>query len=112
MPARMDHAPGWRVTDMSRCCLFHFLLLALPVSVFAQPVEPQLGRLFFTPEQRQSLDEQRTEAFPYSRLDGVVKRSSGHNSVWIDRRLRTETDGALPITHSVGTSLPSTYRDR
>jgi hypothetical protein len=67
------------------------ILLAL----FAAAAQAQeLGRLFFTPEQRAALDARRKArvpdkpaaavAAPLSRLDGYVKRSSGPSTVWIN----------------------------
>ncbi|HEY3078204.1 MAG TPA: hypothetical protein VGJ74_23755 [Burkholderiales bacterium] len=55
----------------------------------------ELGRLFFTPEQRASLDARRKAripdkpaavvvAAPVTRLDGYVKRSAGPSTVWIN----------------------------
>lgn len=51
-----------------------------------------LGRLFFTPERRQQLDRQRElkieekppAAAPTLTIDGVVTRSSGKRTVWIN----------------------------
>ena len=68
------------------------LLLALgPAASQAQ----ELGRLFFTPEQRASLDARRKArvpdkpaavvvASPVTRVDGYVKRSAGPSTVWIN----------------------------
>ena len=55
----------------------------------------ELGRLFFTPEQRQALDARRKArvpdkpaaavvAAPTLRLDGYVKRSAGRSTVWVN----------------------------
>ena len=53
-----------------------------------------LGRLFFTPEQREALDARRKARLPdkpvalapspTTRIDGSVQRSSGRSTVWID----------------------------
>lgn len=54
-----------------------------------------LGRLFFTPEQRAALDARRKArvpdrpaqplvASPTTRLDGYVKRSGGRSTVWVN----------------------------
>ena len=68
------------------------LLVALcPAPARAQ----ELGRLFFTAEQRANLDARRKArvpdkpaatvvAAPVTRLDGYVKRSSGPTTVWIN----------------------------
>ncbi|GHU33949.1 hypothetical protein AGMMS50256_26870 [Betaproteobacteria bacterium] len=76
--------------------LLYALLLPgiIPSSVSAQ----ELGPLFFTPEQRQELDRQRefgppgqqkisgdpTPIDPPLTIDGVVTRSSGKRTVWIN----------------------------
>ena len=55
----------------------------------------ELGRLFFTPQQRSALDERRRArlpdkpaaavvAAPVTRVDGYVKRSRGPSTVWIN----------------------------
>lgn len=73
------------------------LLLALSTTGAASaqaPSEP-LGRLFFTPEQRAALDRQRHAPPPSlspaptaneapASFDGMVQRSSGRNTVWIN----------------------------
>jgi hypothetical protein len=68
------------------------LLAAFPAR--AQQPQP-LGRLFFTPEQREALDARRrarvpdkpaaaVAASPTTRVDGFVKRSSGKSTLWLD----------------------------
>jgi hypothetical protein len=73
-----------------------FAPLALLLALF--PAGPaaaqQLGRLFFTPEQRAALDARRAARLPdkpaaaaespTTRVDGYVKRSSGKSTVWVD----------------------------
>jgi hypothetical protein len=68
------------------------LLLATALPCAAQ----ELGRVFFTPEQRDSLDARRKArvpdkpaaapvvASPTTRLDGYVKRSAGPSTVFIN----------------------------
>jgi hypothetical protein len=66
----------------------------------------ELGRLFFTPEQRAALDARRkarvpdkpaaapvTES-PITRVDGAVLRSGGKSTVWVDGEMIPE--GAQP----------------
>lgn len=64
------------------------------------PAEPRLGRLFLTPEWRAALERQRQhniqqtrslEAGNTVRLDGVVVRSSGKSTVWINNRPQIES---------------------
>ncbi len=83
-----------------------------------QAVEAQeLGRLFFTQEQRAALDARRkarvpdkptavTVASPTTRLDGYVKRSRGPSTVWVNgesiQENVAERDGRVGV--SVGES--------
>jgi hypothetical protein len=77
-------------------------------------VAQDLGRLFFTPEQRQALDARRkarvpdkpaaTAASPTVRLDGYVKRSGGRSTVWVNgestddaSRIPATSDGRVPV---------------
>jgi hypothetical protein len=56
------------------------------------PAEDDLGKLFFTPDRRAALDGERQSDVRQSRViegekltvDGVVKRSSGKSTVWIN----------------------------
>ena len=72
---------------------FAFLLVMLIAAPAAQSQE--VGRLFFTPDQRANLDQRRkarvpdkpaaaTVAAPVTRVDGYVKRSAGPSTVWIN----------------------------
>ena len=64
--------------------------LLAPVAAAAQ----ELGRLFFTPEQREALDTRRKARLPdkpapvaispSTRVDGYVQRSHGKSTVWLD----------------------------
>ena len=70
------------------------LLAALLLPPCAQAQE--IGRLFFTPEQRGALDARRRArvpdrpaatpilASPTTRLDGYVRRSQGPSTVWVN----------------------------
>lgn len=69
----------------------------IPAPASAQP-PPGLGKLFLSPERRQSLDRQRQLNLGEEdggdsdtvRLDGVVQRSSGYNSIWINQRMQPQ----------------------
>lgn len=75
---------------MMRAALAALLLLLCASPCAAQ----ELGRLFFTPEQRDALDARRRArlpdrpnvvvASPTTRIDGYVKRSGGKSTVWVD----------------------------
>ena len=68
-----------------------WLLVLIPGSVIGG--EETIGRLFFTPERRQqldqqrqtnSLDRQRIQVEPSLTIDGVVTRSSGKRTAWVN----------------------------
>jgi hypothetical protein len=67
----------------------------------------ELGRLFFTPEERAALDARRraripdrpaptVAASPTTRLDGYVKRSRGPSTVWVNGEALPEGPGDAP----------------
>lgn len=66
----------------------------------------ELGRLFFTPEQRAALDARRKArvpdkpaanvSSPTMRLDGYVRRSSGRSTVWVNREALDEASPESP----------------
>lgn len=68
------------------------LALLLALAPYAQAQE--LGRLFFTPQQRADLDARRkarapdkpaaAAVAPVTRVDGYVKRSAGPSTVWVN----------------------------
>ncbi|HEX2648915.1 MAG TPA: hypothetical protein VHN19_03150 [Burkholderiales bacterium] len=93
------------------------LLLALALLAATPPARAQeLGRLFFTPEQRAALDARRRARVPdkpaavpqaeqpTTRVDGAVRRSGGRSTVWVNGEAipenpraegaRLETEGA------------------
>lgn len=71
----------------------------------AKATAPLLGRLFMSPERRQLLDRQRLldirdAAGPETdkvELNGVVQRSSGRNSVWINQRMQDPDAGGVRL---------------
>jgi hypothetical protein len=84
-------------------CLFAALLLGPAASA------QELGRLFFTPEQRAALDARRKARVPdkpaavpqaespVTRIDGAVRRSGGKSTVWVNGEAVSEgaqADGA------------------
>jgi hypothetical protein len=89
---------------MKRAALFIAAMLLLPC-VEAQ----EIGRLFFTPDQRAALDARRRArvpdkpaatpivASPTTRLDGYVRRSQGPSTVWVNG---TTVDEASPRSDS------------
>ena len=91
-----------------------FLLSTLVFTVVSLPVPAQeLGRLFFTPERREALDRQRQFKVPESlevpadptlTINGVVTRSSGKRTVWINGTAQEDdhTDSGLVVAPSRG----------
>ena len=84
------------------------LLLALACLLAAPAARAQeLGRLFFTPDQRAALDARRrarvpdkpaaqTVVSPTTRLDGYVQRSRGPSTVWVNGEGLLETSPEAP----------------
>lgn len=80
---------------------FGVLGLTLIAPAFAADVA-ELGRLFFTPERRATLERQRTLNVQETQslrgssmsLDGVVYRSSGKATVWINHQAQNENESA------------------
>ena len=87
---------------------FAFVLLFLVQGVEAQ----EIGRLFFTPDQRAALDARRKArvpdkpaaapavASPVTRVDGFVRRSEGPSTVWINGESTSDTipdGGRVPV---------------
>lgn len=87
----------------------------------------ELGRLFFTPEQRAALDARRKArvfdkpaavavASPTTRLDGMVRRAGGRSTVWINgepvsegaqpEALRMDSGGAAVSVGESGSRVP------
>ena len=76
---------------------------ALCAPVIAEEV---LGRLFFTPEKRQALDHQRqfniqekqeAPESPTFTIDGVVTRSSGKKTVWVNGNIVGENAASSDV---------------
>ena len=107
-------------SDTARKLILLCVVAALPAP--AQAAEP-LGRLFFTPEQRSKLDDARSRKTRVTlttekpedavvppvpqpevvTFDGIVRRSDGKTTVWLNNRAVTEKDTAGSI---VGRVLP------
>ncbi len=98
------------------------LWLLLPGLLFSEACFAQeLGRLFFTPEQRHALDARRkarvpdrpaaaaVTVSPTLRLDGYVKRSGARSTVWVngesvdDRPPAGGSDARVPVNVGEGT---------
>ena len=77
-------------------------LVAVGISLAGPASAQELGRLFFTPEQRAALDARRkarvpdkpaatpvTES-PVTRVDGAVQRGGGRSTVWVNGEMIPE----------------------
>jgi len=116
-PLQAKREPGSSPADkLPRGATFHFLgnrlsaflqaslvaaLATLPSASWGEPI----GRLFFTPDERSNLDRARLTGGIAERqesalarqpesltLNGLVKRSSGKTTVWINKLAQNETD--------------------
>lgn len=79
------------------------VLLSLAVIAPTDAADAQeLGRLFFTPERRATLERQRAFNVQEAQtlqgssmsLDGVVYRSGGKSTVWINQKAQTENESS------------------
>ncbi|HNC52528.1 MAG TPA: hypothetical protein PLO14_09865 [Accumulibacter sp.] len=82
----------------------------------ASAADDVLGRLFFTPERRQQLDRQRESntldrqqinAEPGLTIDGVVTRSGGQSTVWINRNPQHGKEGGSDLQVTPGRGNPA-----
>lgn len=113
--ARAEHR---KAKVLNACLAACSLAVTLPWPAAAQQQEP-IGRLFFTPAQRSSLDvarsqraratlsTERTEEQPVPQeqtitYSGAVRRSDGKSTAWINGRPVTEQDAAAAGQTVVG----------
>ena len=87
---------------------FFAALVFVSLGNISEPCSAQeLGRLFFTPEQRQALDARRRArlpdrpsapvvASPTTRLNGYVQRDNGKSTVWVNGEPLPETAAEAP----------------
>ena len=99
--SRLSFTRVWRLTSVF-CALAALTALSPPASA-----EESLGRLFFTPERRLTLDQQRQFNIqekqeipedPTLTINGVVTRSSGQRTVWINGLAHNENPGGVVVT--------------
>ena len=80
-------------------------LALIPATCCPPALAGELGRLFFTPERRQQLDHQRqfnvrehaVRVDPTLTIDGIVTRSSGKRTVWVNGVAAEENDTSAGI---------------
>jgi hypothetical protein len=123
--------PAWAAARLLLALLPAFLLAFAPGPLRAGPLDPQgqpvparhLGRLFSTPQERALLDARRDgsaiESQPTAgparppsppapiQLNGVIQRSNGQTTVWLNDALVSERDGKVLPDRSVSLRLPS-----
>jgi hypothetical protein len=103
-------APAGRPTAAAFATLLAALTLsaACVAPAIAEDGQGELGRLFFTPERRQTLDRQRQMNIqekqeipedPTLTINGVVTRSSGKRTAWINGVAQNEKEmqGAVAV---------------
>jgi hypothetical protein len=90
------------------------LLLVASFSSISHPCSAQeVGRLFFTPEQRQALDARRRARLPdrpnapvttspTTRLNGYVSRENGKSTVWVNGEPLPESASEAPRINASG----------
>ncbi len=94
-------------TGKHRASRLLLILLVLPTLPPAPAQAEELGRLFFTPERRHSLDRQRqsnlqqrqpiAEEDPTLTVNGIVRRSDGKRTFWINGIAQDDTAGELRV---------------
>ena len=86
------------------------VLLGVALALLAgKAAAESLDRLFFTPERRAALELQRQMNVQEAQtlegatmsLDGMVVRSSGRNTVWVNRRPQSERSPSTGVTAMV-----------
>lgn len=98
------------------------IVLALIITFTSSAYADSLGRLFFSPEQRLLLDSARRQKVKIEEkseeqapeivsLNGVVKRSDGHTTVWLNNRAVSDrhAPGGVTITSQGSASDPVTF---
>ena len=105
----MDHIEGAHMICSFTARLTTLCLLVSSAVVSAQTATPNaqaapapVQRLFFSAEKRATLDRQRTQNLQQIRslqgstlnLDGMVQRSSGKSTVWINGQPQNENEAA------------------
>jgi len=84
-------------------------LLVIALLLAGNAAAESLDRLFFTPERRAALERQRQLNIQEAQtlegasmsLDGIVSRSSGKNTVWVNGRPQAEQSAATGVTAKV-----------
>jgi hypothetical protein len=99
---------------MRRIALLLSVITTTLVAAGYARAEP-LGKLFFTPERRAALERQRQLNIQETRtlegstisLDGIVSRSSGRTTVWVNQRPQNENASGTGVTAAVSPQNPA-----
>jgi len=93
-----------------------FGMLCIVAAAAGPATAQELGRLFFTPEQRDALDARRKARLPdkpaaasalrSTRIDGYVLRSGGKSTVWVNGEAVTEGSRADDVRAFVRGNAP------
>ncbi len=85
-------------------------LICLTLLTTAYPATPaELGRLFFTPEQRKQLEHRQQDSAPASStvtVNGVVQKASGGRTVWINGVPQTGSDSHKHAPDGASITVP------
>ncbi|MFY9329381.1 MAG: hypothetical protein WAO76_15400 [Georgfuchsia sp.] len=95
-------------------CRAILVLIMLAVLVPQVHAEEKLGRLFLTPERRAllerqrqlNLQEQKTLEGTTLQLDGVILRSSGKKTVWINGQTQNDNNNSLGVKTRIEPNAP------
>jgi len=99
--------PSHNTRHRARIAGWLFALAGMVVPGPQAYAEEELGRLFFTPERRQNLDRQRQLNIqekqeipedPTLTINGIVTRSSGKRTVWINGMAQSENETQSGVT--------------
>jgi len=100
-PMKMPPLPSRHDTTHAGLLAALALVAAFCTTANAQEISGELGRLFFTPERRQTLDRQRQLNIqenqeipedPTLTIDGIVTRSSGKRTAWVNGVAQNENE--------------------
>ncbi|MEW6165328.1 MAG: hypothetical protein AB1642_09730 [Pseudomonadota bacterium] len=99
---------------MNHRALCALILIGAATAVRAAEPVPQLGRLFLTPDWRATLERQRQLNIQETRslegasvrLDGVVVRSSGKTTVWVNNQPQNENAGNTGVAAATSMRQP------
>lgn len=105
----VDTTPPGRCRDLRRCMASGLAMLSLCAGGTSLASPTELGRLFYTPAQRAQLESARTHNVtqvasqpkpsspPPLRYDGVLMRSDGPTTRWVDGKVQSGPAGVAGL---------------